>query len=337
MAFKFNMPLDSQLTKEQRMALYETEPLAIQGGPGTGKSVVSLKRHINNIKAGKKSFLVTYTKTLTRFLEQCCISGGEHKASEYISSAFQFRGKVEGEIIIDEAQDLPAEVLSNFKTNSRSVTFGADDRQQLYPEKGSSIEDLKELFPNTENIILEENFRNTYTIMNFVKYLFPKKAIPQEMLDDLKEKNEGDKPILIKHSAKGLNNEIAKEKELFKDLLDDIYNTHSNTAILVPFEKNVDAYYDLVKDMVPNCSKYHNKMNNIGVIENLHVTTFKSSKGLEFDTVIIPGFGSFRYIIDNYSVITEADYFVGLTRAKKTLYLMSNNDIPVPSNTYECF
>lgn len=337
MAYKFNLPLDSQLTREQRGALYETEPLAIQGGPGTGKSVVSLKRHINNIKEDKGSQLVTYTRTLAKFLEQSCRSAGHSKAAQYVDTALSFRGRVNGEIIIDEAQDLPSDVLERLKSNSESITFGADDRQQLYPDSGCNINELKEIFPNTENVLLEQNFRNSFAIMNFVKFLFPEKAIPQDMLDELKSEDNGNKPTLVKYSARGRDNEIAAEIQILRDILSRSYSTESNTAILVPFESSVDQYYEIVKEFVPNSSKYHNNMSNIDVIENLHVTTFKSSKGLEFDTVIIPNFGSYKYLIDNYKYpITEADYFVGLTRAKTMLYLLSNGTIPVPNDTYEC-
>lgn len=336
MAYKFNLPLDSQLTVQQRSALYETEAIAIQGGPGTGKSVVSLKRHINNISRNKNSQLVTFTKTLTEFFIQSCISAGEYKASRYIESAYKFRNEIDGEIIIDEAQDLPKDILERFKSNSKSVSYGADSRQQLYPDKGCSSSDLKGVFQGLEDVTLEENFRNTYSIMNFVKYLFPKKAITQDMLDELKDKNEGNKPILLKHSSWNAEDRKKTEQKILKELLTDLFKDDNNIAILVPFEKNVDYYYELVRSMVPRCSKYHNKMEDIDVIENLHVTTFKSSKGLEFDQVIIPDFSSYKYIIDKFDVITEADYFVGLTRAKTSLFLIGNADIPVSNDVYRC-
>lgn len=337
MAYKFNLPLDSQLTLEQRAALYETEPIAIQGGPGTGKSVVSLRRHINNINSKKKSQLLTYTKTLAKFLEQCCYSADHNKAAMCVGTALSFGGRVDGEIIIDEAQDLPSSILQRFKSNAKIVSFGADDRQQLYPGKGCTISELKSIFPETEDVFLEQNFRNTYSIMNFVKYLFPKKAIPQDMLDKLKHSNKGNKPILLKYSARGKDERINAETRILKELLSDIYSQESNTAILVPFESSVNEYYDMVQGIVSKCSKYHNKMDGIDVIENLHVTTFKSAKGLEFDTVIIPNFGSYQYLVDNYSEkLSEADYYVGLTRARSNLFLLSDSTISVPNTTYEC-
>lgn len=49
--YYFNLPREEDLTIGQQIALEEPNPIAISGGPGTGKSVVSLWRHIRNYKA----------------------------------------------------------------------------------------------------------------------------------------------------------------------------------------------------------------------------------------------------------------------------------------------
>jgi len=54
------------------------------------------------------------------------------------------------------------------------------------------------------------------------------------------------------------------------------------------------------------------------------VTTFKSSKGTEFDTVIIPEFENMFNNISNLDVIDENDYYVAITRAKRNLFLISS-------------
>ena len=65
MAYFFKLPSITDLTIGQQSALNEPKAIAISGGPGTGKSVVSLWRHIRNYGTGtKKSLLLTYTKTL---------------------------------------------------------------------------------------------------------------------------------------------------------------------------------------------------------------------------------------------------------------------------------
>ena len=69
MAYFFKLPSITDLTIGQQAALNEPNAIAISGGPGTGKSVVSLWRHIRNYGTGtKKSLLLTYTKTLETYL-----------------------------------------------------------------------------------------------------------------------------------------------------------------------------------------------------------------------------------------------------------------------------
>ena len=64
MAYYFRLPAITQLTLSQQAALSETEQIALSGGPGTGKSVVSLYRHLTNHQNGQNSLLLTYTTTL---------------------------------------------------------------------------------------------------------------------------------------------------------------------------------------------------------------------------------------------------------------------------------
>ncbi len=65
-------------------------------------------------------------------------------------------------------------------------------------------------------------------------------------------------------------------------------------------------------------------------IDNVHVTTFKSAKGLEFDTVIIPDFDSMNRLCNNVrynGIINQNDYYVGVTRARTNLYLFSSQHL----------
>lgn len=61
--YYFSLPTLPALTVSQQAALDESNQVAISGGPGTGKSVVSLWRHIRNYQSNppKKSLLLTYT------------------------------------------------------------------------------------------------------------------------------------------------------------------------------------------------------------------------------------------------------------------------------------
>lgn len=75
-------------------------------------------------------------------------------------------------------------------------------------------------------------------------------------------------------------------------------------------------------------------------ISTLHITTFHSSKGLEFDTVVIPDFEEYeRYFTDFTKMAKEQckALYVAITRAKKNLYFISNKEISFlkDADTYE--
>lgn len=62
--FIFRLPLDNQLTDAQRIALeYETS-IVISGGPGSGKTVVTINRFLIPVKNNQDAMLFTYNKTL---------------------------------------------------------------------------------------------------------------------------------------------------------------------------------------------------------------------------------------------------------------------------------
>ena len=59
----------------------------------------------------------------------------------------------------------------------------------------------------------------------------------------------------------------------------------------------------------------------------MHITTFKSSKGTEFDTLIIPDFQDMPNNIRQLNVINENDYYVALTRARRNVYLICSGQV----------
>src|SRR5690606_30933267 len=69
MAYYFNLPIITELTTDQQAVLNEPKAISVSGGPGTGKSVIALWRHIRNHDSGTRfSLLLTYTKTLELYL-----------------------------------------------------------------------------------------------------------------------------------------------------------------------------------------------------------------------------------------------------------------------------
>lgn len=322
MAYYFNLPIITQLTTDQQAAVDETESLALSGGPGTGKSVVCLWRHIRNYATdSKQSLLLTYTKTLEHYLRQSALSQNQESANNIDRTFWWLTHNTSNydEIIIDEGQDVGVGKYNRIKGFSDNISYGADDAQSLY-EDGCTPEQLISLFPNNEEYTMHKNFRNSQEILQFTRSIFPSILIPQNTINNAIETSL--KPIM-KITGWDEDEELKQIIGIINDFAGD---TH-NIGILVPGKKAVRKYYELIKSRLHNnldCTKYEGEMDAFNGLSGVHITTFKSSKGTEFDTVILPNFDSFDWMINNQekSNTSEKDYYVAFTRTKTNLFLI---------------
>lgn len=147
MPYYFNLPALNELTLNQRSALNEQSAIALQGGPGTGKSVVSLYRHITNHQNYRSSLLLTYTTTLKLYLAACC-RGQSVQAAGSVGTTYKKTypwgdggAPHYGEIIIDEAQDVDMDRYRIIKSHADRVSYGADESQSLF-DNGSTCAEL---------------------------------------------------------------------------------------------------------------------------------------------------------------------------------------------------
>jgi superfamily I DNA/RNA helicase len=321
MAYYFNLPIITQLTKDQQAAVDETESLALSGGPGTGKSVVCLWRHIRNYATDSKiSLLLTYTKTLEHYLKQSALSQNQESANNIDRTFWWLSHNTTNyeEIIIDEGQDVSIDKYNRLKTFSDDISYGADDAQSLY-EDGCTPEELVNLFPDNEEFTLHKNFRNSKEILLFTRSIFPNIFISQSTIDNSTVTEL--KPIM-----KITGWEADEELKQILSIINDFNGDTHNIGILVPGKSKVDSYYESIRGKLDSnieCTKYHSDMPEFIGMSAVHITTFKSSKGTEFDTVIIPYFDSFDFITTREDTkITEKDYYVAFTRTKTNLFLI---------------
>ena len=391
--YYFNLPAlaTPPLTRDQRSAIYLPTPIALSGGPGTGKSVVSLYRHLIKSSNGGNCQLLTYTTTLALYLQECCRQQNPAAAANVkttLSWAVFGNPPSRDEIIIDEAQDLKyiyrdaqsgrhyfeSEVLfvngdyflrverkdntykfvnSNLDCQAAhtlshngfyyfkntvinqidiyrklkakfSISYGADTAQMLL--NGSTEDELKNIFTDNQVFRLSKNFRNTKKILKLAKALFPSSAVSENDIENCTR--EGELPIF--HIAN-----FEKQDKLVLDIIAALPTEAHNIDILCPWQSNVKHFYDLIRIKYPNCSYYISDRQGIDRISNIHITTFKSAKGLEFDTVIIPDFHKSVESIPERFNITWKDYYVAITRTKSNLYLISNRAITQINNLVE--
>lgn len=330
MAYYFKLP--DNLTIDQQNALNDPEPIRLYGGPGTGKTVVNLWRHIRNHDNGIESLLLTYTKTLEYYLKHSSKEKNIN-ASKSVDRTFRWTCSINKnnykEIIIDEAQDVDLKKYDIIKNHTDRVSYGADPDQGVYhtmEEVGGIIDGLKDMFKNNSEHTLFKNFRNSKEILLFTQVVFPEVIIERETIVEADSHN---LPFL---SVVGWeqDNMIHKIVEIVKEYTSDT----TNIGILFPTVSQLELFYDLLKSQF-QCSKFQSEDEEFVKLENIHITTFKSAKGIEFDTVIIPNFDSYEWFIQNTHVSMN-EYYVALTRAKTNLFLICKNSLNnINRNTYQ--
>lgn len=347
--YYFVLPSFDDLNDSQKAAVVDKSAIGLSGGPGTGKSVVSLWRHIINYTKENpvNSQLLTFTTTLAYYLKSCCKTKNEQCANavDSIQNWYYKHAVSKHEIIIDEAQDMSIEFNKGLLQYSTIVSYGADNQQIL---KSNSVNsdgsfnldvcspenELEILFKNPIHR-LDKNYRSTQRIMQLAKQFFGEAFIHHQIIDGLSGKV-GDLPRLIITGG-----DLSKQNKAILDIIgqyqsDDVINI----GVLQPFanppgggKEHLTArfYHDLIKEKF-DCSYYESSMQGLVEIKNIHITPFKSAKGLEFDVVIIP---NIHLAHASYRVVNWRDFFVGVTRAKSQLILLSDNDIPTMTNFVE--
>lgn len=333
--YYFSLPNIDSLTLEQQAAINETGRIALSGGPGTGKSVVSMWRHIANHNQGKRSLLLTYTTTLKRYLEACCRSRSA-QAAQQVGTSLRNKYLVQtrrfAEVIIDEAQDLASDYFTDICS---PVSYGADDSQILYPEHCTTNQKFEELFPDNISYVLDRNFRCTREILQFVRQAFPRAVVSVSMISNARS---GIKPRLIIGDWGGRGDLPPSEIDAILQIIRDYGNDMENLAILLPWKTSVQKYVGVLRGRVNDFSYYYEDKDvfpdGCPKLKNVHITTFKSAKGLEFDTVVVPDFHKMNSIVGSYNVDWQ-DFYVGCTRAKSNLFLISNKSLPLLDGVVE--
>ena len=324
--YYFILPRQEVLTTDQQAALNEPEHIALSGGPGTGKSVVSMWRHISNYNQGRHSLLLTYTTTLKRYLQACCRSRNQSAATR-VGTSLRNQSLTQNqpcyEVIIDEAQDLAPSFYSQICS---PVSYGADDSQILYPTRCSTQNQLAALFPNNVSYVLSRNFRSTREIMQFVKRAFPIAAISNSMINNITRT--GNKPSLLIGNWLSRINTPVQEVNAILQIINDLRNDTENIAILVPWKSAVQNYASVLQNHIDGFSYYYEDPtifpNGCPDLKNVHITTFKSAKGLEFDHVILAD-GEEEFYPD--TELGKHCLYTAISRATRQLAILANGKL----------
>jgi len=341
--FQFYLPKEAELTRIQRKAIDSREPIFLSGVPGTGKTVVSIRRLQNLASMGKKGIIFTYGKLLKKTIEEklqnnpkmpvdnihnwiwnAQSNGNEIGFKNFTSDEnlansikkLKSNGIRYDEILVDEGQDLSINTYKILTELTPNLSISADNAQQINNrENATNEEEIQRIFNNLTRFELDQVFRSAYELYRFAIQFVPynARANDKRLLERLQDKNSGaDKPFVwIEDNTNNIYNSI-------KDIIDD--NPTDNIGILFEKIAHVDETSRRLSDY--EHSTYHSIQKIVpSELKNIILTTFKSAKGIEFDIVIIP------YFTEDAQNIPE-EYYVGATRAKNQVHFLAIKEIP---------
>ena len=254
-------------------------------------------------------------------------------------------------ILVDEYQDTSYTNYSLIKalqekTNAHLTVVG-DDWQSIYGFRGTNINfftDFEEYFENPKRIFIEETYRNPQELIDIAGKFIMKNS--KQIKKSLKSTKNLKHPVKIIYPHKNPN----QKREMIYKLIKDLSKKSEDVLILGRANKNIDQFIkhknltkkgNLRKDkFLRILDKTDSSMNNV------FYRTLHSSKGLEADNVIIinmvDDYLGFPSKIKTHSVLNYVNkrnhdykyseerrlFYVGLTRSKNNVYLISDKDSP---------
>lgn len=385
--FRFSLPPIATLTKDQQLAYHPRTSILVSGGPGTGKTVVTIFRFLRSINEENRNILFTYNwaliysikGTLRAQADELFGSLDEERIKDIISNqiatfylwhtgniisyspdspneeviqnfrAWAAKNDLMDEMFFDEGQDLPKTVYANANLLANSISVGADRAQNYrnhYAIDAAEDEILAAIREHDENVhwqVLESNFRNTKEIFELAQKFVPEDLRVRRMQTD--------------GLRRGNNPEIKTgltEQEQFAMILQILdANKASNIGILLHFANEVITLKNFMLENGYSCaadapaetsfSYYCNEITPRdrraleSKVSSPFITTFDSCKGLEFDIVIMPFFelsrkAMIRRTRTGRPYATPNHYYVGVTRARNEIYILSEAIPPSLAN-----
>jgi DNA helicase II / ATP-dependent DNA helicase PcrA len=235
-------------------------------------------------------------------------------AIDMLSNNISIREQTESRykyILIDEFQDTSEQNLKLIKLiisrNEPNLFLVGDDWQSIYGFRGSRIDytiNLKKYFPGAAIFKLNINYRSKKEIIGISNGFIKKnKFRTGKKLKSVRGKG----GIVKTYCVSNLDEEVG----VICNIINDLERARSNDTALL-YRNNWQGDY------------LRKKLEGIGYTQNsLKYMTMHSSKGLEYDSVIIAGVSD--DIIPDASGDIEEErrlFYVAMTRAKNSLYIV---------------
>lgn len=320
------IPKDALLDPYERKILNKRadDSYVVTGCAGSGKSLIALLKAKDLQDKGKSYLIIMYNKALSQYMHEAvvelelnrrciktfgaCFDWDKDESGKWINKGWS-AGNYDY-IIVDEAQDFSGEALDVLKLHCSKILFFGDTAQSLYKtfsfdnNPTIKIDEIAKRFSlNTENLII--NHRMPKTIARLAQCLNQDDDVLEERCA-----NDGiSKPFIIKHNdidsqldsiAKIVKNKNLEDVGIFAFYKDDVQKIGDGLS---------------ARGLSPEIYLSDKNMQLDFTSSNPKVMTYKSSKGLQFETVFIVGCGQ------NIGVSQSKSLYVAMTRSFQDLYI----------------
>lgn len=323
---------DSLLDPYERKILNKRtdESYVVTGCAGSGKSLIALMKAKDLQDKGKSYLIIMYNRALSQYMHDAIkeLELKEDNVTTY-GKCFSWRKNEDGEwelgswkrghydyVLVDEAQDFSGAALDEIKKHCGKILIFGDSAQSLYStfsfdgNPTISIKNIASRYSlNTELLII--NHRMPKTIARVAQSL-------NEDDDVLEERcaNDGiSKPIIMQYND--LDAQLDSVAKIIKNKnLEDV-------GIFAFYKEDVEKIgsYLNEKGLSPEIYYSDQNMQLDFSTSNPKVMTYKSSKGLQFETVFIVGCGQ------SIGVGKSKSLYVAMTRSYQDLYIFYSGEM----------
>lgn len=340
----FQLPKYTELTNDQKIiaGLEFDKNIMVSAAPGTGKTVIAIYRANELSEAGKKVAMLVYKRTLMKYIEATVKSlkikadvntwhswlvefydkslnnkngyrldysdpfsyNWTKIAMDFERWGARFPLRMYDVVILDEAQDIPIELIKALKYITKSITCLMDPKQSI-EVGGSDHVDVAIALGVRRAYTLDENFRNHKEVYDLTQVYRQASVNPRAPVFE--------KPHFVKETGVGIPFEKIKNIIRRRQL--------PYIGVFVS-PRQLNKTYEELSAAFPRrvyMYKSHGEHQDISFEnEGIYILSYNTMKGLEFDEVIMPRFDK----VDT-SGDTETDInliYVGISRASHYFY-----------------
>ena len=186
----------------------------------------------------------------------------ENAASKNLLSTINF-------LMVDEYQDtnkLQSDIVKGLSQHNGNVMVVGDDAQSIYSFRGANFKNIMEfpkLFPNTEIIKIEENYRSVQSILDFANHIY-EGAIEKYTKVLYTKRHGGELPFIVAAASENMQSKFIVEKIL--ELMEEGVSLKDISVLFRSSFFSFDLEIELAKAGIP-----FQKFGGIKFIEAAHV------------------------------------------------------------------